>query len=365
MNKKSKKLYSTLAATALVASAVAPVASAAEEVKVTPTLAKTAVEAVNAIGTSGDTIKVTGLTSITTINVYADSAKTKKIGTTTTTTTQATVTVSITGGFTTSKVYVTATNAGSSESKALTVTVNKEETVRPAEADLSTTNNVTLKDVVKVKNVEAKDKITVYADANKTTRLGSGTVKAGASEVEVSISKGFGDLAKVYVTKTSTGKLESAVTEVAVGSEDTTTITSADVIKVVNNVKSKDQVIVTGLELKDIVTLYDGSAKPVGKATAKLNKKTEKIEAIITVSKGFDPEKTYTLTKTSENEKESAALTLDVPEEATSKFTSTDTIEVVNNVTLKDQVKVTGLELKDIVTLYDGSAKPVGKATAK
>ena len=363
MNSKSKKLYSTLAATALVASAVAPVASATET-EVTPILTVGNVTAQNGYATSGDTVtvKAEGLTVGSVINVYSNTGKTDKIGAATVATGDVTTVVKIEKGFTTTKVFVTNTKPGASESKTVSITVPKETSLRPNAADLSTTNNISIKDVVTVKNVVAKDVITVYADADKKTKIGSGTVKANATEVEVSISKGFGTYTQVFVTKRENGKDESAVTSVTVGSEEKTTFTSADTVEVINNVTKKDEVKVTGVAEKDLITVYSDAALTtvIGKGTAKKGKD----ELVVTISKSFkDINKVY-VTKKSVNELESLAKVEDVAAEKVTTLTSADTAIITNNAGQADQLTIKGLKAKDKVVVYKGAAS-IGTATAK
>ena len=358
MNKKSQKLYSTLAATALVASAVAPVASAdTVETETTKSLTSTQVTVNNL--TTTDTITVTGLEGAGTINVYSDSKKAEKIGTATYAS-QDTVVVTIAAGFGKfTKVYVTNTLKDAKESSAVTVTVPKEETDAPAVNDLSATNNVSLKDTVTVKNLEAKDKVTVYADEKKATKLGTATVKAGQSSVDVTISKGFGTAEKVYVAKTGNGKLESTATAVSVGAEKATATPDASTITVTNNVKDKDKVKVTGLKEKDVIVVYsdDTLKTKIGNATVKKGQTSVEI----TVSKGFTTEKIY-VTRQSTNEKVSGAAVKDVPAEIVTA--TPDSITFTNNYALADVLTIGNVKAKDNVIVKNGTSV-VATATAK
>ena len=373
MKSKSQKIYSSLIATALVASAVVPAASAAN---ITAT-------AKNADGIENDTITIKGVPTGA-LNIYyyltssatAEAVQKFEVGKDVTIEGDS-VTIKLSKGFGKEtkgyirigskadvEVSVEGTNPDGSTpeasaealSAAIEVTIPKEASIAPKVADVKTVNNVTLKDLVEVDKLAAKDVVKVYDKATGGSVIGTATARA-AGKASVTITNGFGELKEVYVTITSEGKDESAVSEaIEVVEETQTTKPDASKITVSNALEKKsDTVTVLGVKAKDVVNVYSDDKKTVI-GTAKVSKAGA---AVVKITAGFDEtitsEKTQTIyvSVTSDNEKESEQQEVTVEAEATSAAPEKEKITVVNGLDKKsDTVKVTGLEANAVVTVY-------------
>lgn len=99
---------------------------------------------------------------------------------------------------------------GGSATAVFSVTVAAAATERPAVANLAATNNAGANDALTASGLTAGDLVKVYDALTGGNLLGSGSVPAGATSAQLTLSLPGSGAGVVYVTATSPGKLESA-----------------------------------------------------------------------------------------------------------------------------------------------------------
>ena len=313
-----------------------------------------------------DTVALTGLKAKDIVKVYRDATATTALGTATVAASATVATVSITQlGIGSGSVYVSVTNAGSKESvRTKADYIAESVSTAPIADNITIVNNAGIADTIKVTLATPTDIVRVYKDSTTTTPLGTAAVPAGKTEVTVSISQLATGSGTVYVTVTSSGKLESTRTAVAYLAEATTTAPADTTITVTNNTTGKaDTVALTGLKAKDIVKVYRDATATTALGTATVAASATVATVSIT-QLGTGSGSVY-VSVTNAGSKESTRTKADYIAEAVSTAPITDNITVTNNSGIADTIKVSLATPTDIVKVYKDSTSttPLGTAT--
>ncbi len=309
----------------------------------------------NKVGTS-DTVVVTELAVGDIVKVFTASTGGTELGTATVASGQTSVSISINQlGTAVGKVYVTVKKTGKIESPRAIAPYTSETSIAPKATNIVVTNNfVGTNDTVAVSGLLANDVVTVYDVSTGGTALGTATVASDATSATLSTAQLGSNAASIYVTVTSTNKLESLRTMKAYIAEPTTSTPTASNITVTNNkVGTSDTVVVTDLAPTDVVKVY--SASTGGTALGNATVATGETTATVTIAQiGAAAGKVYVST-TTVGKVESARLAASYTSE-TSAPTTAAKITVTNNyVGTDDTVAVTGLLAGDVVKVYNVS----------
>jgi hypothetical protein len=229
----------------------------AEPVTTAPTDSNTTVT--NNIEGTNDTVAVAGVAEGDVVNVYTAKTGGKLLGSVTVAKDTTSAAVSITQlGATKGSVYVGVTTPH----KLPSVRLKKDYTAEPistapkADSITVTNNKSGTNDTVAVTGLAAGDIVKVYSVATKGTMLGSVTASSGTATVSIAqIATSATSVGSVYVSVTSTAKLESTRTSKTYSSETSAALTAA-AITATNATGANDTVVVTGLAEGDLVTVY-------------------------------------------------------------------------------------------------------------
>lgn len=271
------------------------------------------------------------------------------------------------------KVYLSLTEDNKMEGERIAFTVLSEgSSVDLNPGNIEVINNVTKSDEVHVIGLSEKDIIKVYATESKAKLLGTGTAKKDGTviiKLKDQITSEF-----VYISLTEYGLAESDVIEIEVPKEEESDrdIRREDV-DVINNINSQgimDQVIVSNLQAKDKVVVYDAmeKGKKLGEATAnKDGIATINVKELPAVEQ--DWEKSIYLELIEDNKISKGRVEIGIPAESDSQVLSIS-LKIHNNVDLNPTVEVSGpLFEKDIIKIYevkaDGTRNFLGEGRAK
>ncbi|MBW7474975.1 hypothetical protein K0T92_09480 [Paenibacillus oenotherae] len=330
--------------------------------------AATAITVTNAATGSADTVKVTGLVAGDIVNVYGVATGGTVLETATVAEDATEVTVSkvdmlaVAGG----TAYVTVTKANKLEStRVAKAYVTQPVSTAPVAANITVANNkVGTSDTVKVTGLTAGDVVSVYKAATGGTAVGTATVAEDATEATVTIEQIAATAGSVYVSVTSTDKLESVRTVKAYDSE-ISAAPAATAITVTNAATgSADTVKVTGLAAGDIVNVYGVATGGTVLETATVAEDATEVTVskvdMLTVSGG-----TAYVTVTKANKLESTRVAKAYVTQPVSTAPVAANITVANNkVGTSDTVKVTGLTAGDVVSVYKAATGGTAVGTA-
>ncbi|MHB8073747.1 hypothetical protein [Desulfosporosinus fructosivorans] len=320
--------------------------------------------AVNNAGVS-DTVTVTGVSVGDVVKVYDASTEGQVLGTATVAKDKDVAVVSIKQlGPEAGSIYVSLKKVGENEATTRLKTdyIAEPQTYELADHNIVIKNNAGVADTVTVTDLTSGDIIKVYNTPAKTILLGKATVAKGKTEAIASIKQLGIASGNVSVTVTSPGERESETFEKGYLKEDQTEPLEVDQIDVINNSGTADKVTVTGLEVGDIVIVYDASGtKLLGKATVA----KDKTEAVVSISQLGTAIGTVKVSVTSIGKRESLLVEESYVAEVQSSSPNLSDISIANNLTANDKVTVAGLAGGDIVKVYKTSTGGIlwGKAT--
>ena len=302
-------------------------------------------------GTS-DTVYVKGLSVDDIVKVYDAATSGSLLGKATSSSTNATVTISQLGTEA-ANVYVTVTSTGKKESSRTEVAYSAESASNAPDASkmIIKNNAAGTSDAIYVCELQEADIIKVYKTAKGGTAIGTATVESGSSYAFIYITQLGTSAGSVYITVTSTDKLESSCTELSYEPETQAETLTTSSISVTNNKGSVDTVKVTGLASGDIIKIYNAASGGTVLGIATVSTYDSSVNISID-QLGTVAGKIY-VTLTSVNENESKRTEVSYVGETKSDAPSIDNITVVNNYLSASTVEVTGLEEDDIVNIYD------------
>ena len=247
-------------------------------------------------------------------------------------------------------VYVSITSTGMLESirQAAGYSAQAVSTVADS-TNVTVNNNAGAADTVIVSNVSPTDVVKVYNAASGGTLLGSGTVPAGSTQITITITQLGSTAGYVYISVTSVGKRESSRTKVSYLAEAQTSPPSN--ITVNNNALVSSTVIVSGLSAGNLVKVYDSQTggNLLGSGTVPDNS----TQVSVSVKQLAVAGGSVYVSVTSTNDLESTRTPQSYSGQAQSTPTSSNNVTINNNVGAADTIKVTGLSVGDVVTVYD------------
>jgi hypothetical protein len=208
-----------------------------------------------------DTIYLTSLSAGDKVTVYNQATNGTVLGTATVASSSSEATISVSQlGTSAGTVYISVTSSGMLEGARVSASYSGESQSTSASSDsIVVTNNVGKVDTVAVTGLSAGDIIKVYDTATGTNLLGSATVATNGISGTVSISQLGSSSGTLYVTITSTNKLESSRIAATYSAENQSTSADASNITVSNNSGKADTIYVSGLASGSTVNVYDSS----------------------------------------------------------------------------------------------------------
>ncbi|MBV7273215.1 hypothetical protein JMF89_02460 [Clostridiaceae bacterium UIB06] len=299
------------------------------------------------------TVKVAGLTNGDIVKVYDSATGGTLLGSGTVGTYDTSVTVFVTQlGENAGNVYVTVTSTGKLESnRAQVAFAAKTVSTAPSSASITVTNNASKSDTVEVTGLQPNDVIKVYDASTGGNLLGTVTVASDDMEGIVNISQLGASAGTVYVSVTSTGKIESGRTAVDYSAESQSDPLEVSDVTIANNAGTADTIDVTGLSEGDIVKVYSIATGGTAIGTATVS--SGESEAIVTVSQLGTNAGTVYVSVTRSGKTESSRTVVNYSAESTAPIVGN--ISIVNNAVISDTITVKGLASNDLVKVYDAS----------
>lgn len=155
-------------------------------------------------------------------------------------------------------VYVSVTGYGKKESLRTRVDFTAEQkSDSPAASNILVRNNAQMTDTLTATFLDEGDLVKIYDSASGGSLLGSGTVAEDETEVTIKVSQLGSSSGRVYLSVTSSGKLESSRTPVDYTGEATSDAPDALSVTITNNSGKSDTLNVIGLTEGDIVKVYN------------------------------------------------------------------------------------------------------------
>lgn len=316
----------------------------------------------NILGTP-DTIYVSGLNAGDVIKVYTALTKANCLGTATVADGDVSATVSVAQlGTVGGSVYVSVTSTGKLESASIEAKYDSEGKSTPA-TNIKVTNNAGAADTVYITGLAANDVINVYDQAKGGKLLGTATVATYSSEATVSIEQLGSTDGIVYVTVTSTNKLESDRTPVKYDPETKPIAIVASQVTIENNSGIASTVTVKGLKENDLVSIYDKDigGTLLGSGTVA----TYNSEVTIPVSQLSTTGGKVYISVTSMGKLESDRTPVDYNPKAVSTAPDASRITIENNYEIADTITITNLDPNTVVKIYStkSGGSPLSTAT--
>ena len=303
-----------------------------------------------------DTVDVTGLAAADVVKVYAGAQGGNLLESATVTSNSTEATVTITQlGTAAGSIYVSVTSASKLESSRTKIDYTAEsKSTAPAAGNITIVNNAGIAGTVKVTELVDDDIVKVYDSALGGTLLGTATVPAYNTEVTVSVSQLGASAGSVYVTVTSTGKLESDRTKADYSAKLLSTAPAAENVTVVNNAGIQDTVTVTGLEVNTVIKVYDSASG--GNLLGSATESTGSMQATVTITQLGTSTGSVYVTVTSTGKTESERTKVDYSAELKSDPPQLGNITIVNNSGKSDTIKVAALGENDLVKVYNSAS---------
>jgi hypothetical protein len=302
-----------------------------------------------------DTVQVTGLSANDIVDVYDSAQGGNLLGTSTVGSTGEGTTVSIPQlGSTAGSIYVSVTSTNKNESVRTQVGFAAEaSSTAPVANNITIVNNAGIAGTVTVNGLSGNDVVNVYDSAQGSNLLGTSTVEKYGTQATVSVANLSANGGNVYVSVTSTGKLESVRTEAAYSSELVSATPNADNITVVNNAGIASTVTVSNLQPNDIVNLYDSAqgGNLLGTVTVAANSMNVTASTTQLNASGG----TIYVSVTSTGKTESSRTAVQYNAQSQSYALDSGDIVIANNSGSADTVTVTGVATNDVVNIYSAA----------
>ena len=311
-----------------------------------------------------DTVEVKGLSVGDEIQVYDSASGGSVLGSATVASGSTSGTVTIDQlGTSSGNIYVTITSANKSESDRTQVSyVAEAQSTAPDSGNITITNNAGKAGSVKVTGLTNGDIVKVYNSESGGTVLGTGTVGTYDTSVTVSVTQLGESAGSVYVTVTSTGKLESNRTKTSYSAKNQTTAPSTSSITVTNNSSLADTIVVTGLQPEDVINVYDSASG--GEAIGTTTVGSSEYKGTVTISQlGADGGTIYVTVKTS-GKTESNRTSVTFSGESQSDPSDSGDVTITNNAGTADTIVVSGVSEGDVVKVYSSSTATTAAGTA-
>jgi hypothetical protein len=309
---------------------------------------------------SASTVEVTGLVQGDIVNIYDSAYGGTLLGTGTVATYQTQLTISVSTLSTLAgTIYVTVTSTGDSESTRTAVAYSAKATsTAPSTSNVTIVNNAGIADTITVTGVVSTGTvINVYSDQTSGVILATAT--ATGTSVTITIDQLGTDAGTVYISATSTGKLESSRTPVPYSAEAASDAILTGNVSIVNNSGSADTITITGLSQGDVVNIYKASSGGTSIATAT---STGSLTTTLSISQLGTTAGSIYISVTSTGKTESTRTAVSYAAESTAP--SASNITIVNNAGIADTITVTGLNPGDVVDVYNAASNGTLLGTA-
>lgn len=249
------------------------------------------------------------------------------------------------------KVYVSLTQPGMGEGVRTAGSFAGEPTNALQASQVKVVNNKGKADVITVSNVKQGSVVKVYDQATGGKVLGTMAVKSGTQAV-INMNQIGEKASSVYVTLTEPGLLESARASYKFAGEPTNAL-QASQVKVANNKGKADVITVSGLQVNDVVKVYNKATGGKLLGTVKVTKGTQ---AVVSVQQlGEKAGATY-VTVTKPGMSESTRTAYKFAGEISNSL-QVSQVKITNNKGKADRVAVSGIVKGDIVRVYDANSK--------
>ncbi len=307
-----------------------------------------------------DTITVKNTSKGAIIKVYNASSSGDLLGTATATGTSVAISIDQVGE-SAGSVYMTATTTGKTESARTAVSYTAESASDAIQSgNVKTVNNSGAADTITITGLSSGDVVKVYKTSSSTTAI-STTTATGTLSTVISISQFGTSAGSVYLTVTTSGKMESSKTQIDYLAESTAPTSSQ--VSIVNNAGISDTITVSGINASDIVNVYSDSAGKtvLGTATASSGSTT----AAITVSQLSSAAGYVYISVIDSGCAESSLTKVSYLAEQTTDAPDEGNIYVENNAGTSDTITVSNLNVGDVVKVYSAASNGDlrGKAT--
>lgn len=302
-----------------------------------------------------DVIKVTGLKGGDVVAVYDAQTAGTQLGTATVGTydSYATVTVSQLGSEA-GKVYVSLTQKGKQESQRVEVNYGAEPKTGTSDAsNIIVTNNAGASDIIQINGLTGGDVVNIYSAATGGSLIATATVGTYDSYAKITVSQLGSTAGNIYVSVTSKGKNESERTTVAYAAEQKTDAPAASNVTITNNANLSDVVVVSFLEVGDVVKIYNAATGGTLMGSGTVPSDSE--EVTVKVTQLGSSSGTAYISVTGINKLESDRTAVVYSAEATTTVPDISNIKIVNNVKLSDTITVTFLEPDDVLKVYNAA----------
>lgn len=312
-----------------------------------------------------DIVQVSGLSEGDKIIVYNAANGGKVLGSATVPASESNATVSISQlGTQAGSIYVSIINSGMLESSRVRVTYPAESVSGGIDKESIVINNNSGKpDTITLTGLLPNEVVKVYDLAKDGNLLGSAKVAANDTKVVISITQLGTSSGSVYISRSSSNKVESDRVKVDYLEEQSSDNPKAENIVVTNNAGSADTVQVNGISAGDVVNVYD-SAKG-GNLLGTAAVEGTGMQATVSIPQlGTNGGSVY-ISIVNSNKCESSRTQVAFQPEFKSTAPSANKITIVNNVGIASTVTVNGLTGYDVVNVYnyDQGGTLLGSAT--
>ena len=310
-----------------------------------------------------DTVKVTGLTPGDIIKVYNQTSGGTLLGSATVpaSSTYAIATIpqlGVSDGI----IYVSITSINMAEGNRTAVTYpGEQQSQAPDALKISVENNYGIASTITIRGLKDNDVVSVYDAAEGGTPLAQGTVATYSSEITLQISRLKDIGGDLYISVTSTGKLESNRTTVHYGPKSASTAPNSSNVEISNNVVYADTITIIGIEPGAVVKVYkeERGGNPIGSATMP----SDGSDAIITVAQLGVNEGVVYVSVTTSGKTESTRTSISYSKEESSQPLLKGNVTVINNSGMSDTIIITGLQAYDTVKVYSAETGGTRLAT--
>lgn len=227
-------------------------------------------------------------------------------------------------------------------------------TTAPDASNIIVTNNITGKaDTVYIYGVDPGNLIKVYNAAKDGRVLQYGTVAKNKIDITFNIEQLGTGAGSVYVSVISKGSTESSRVRVDYEAEERADAPAAENVLITNNAQEADVIIVSGLEAKSTVKIYNAAAggKTLGtKASPSGADVTFKVAQL-----GTEAGSVY-VTVSSKDRLESYRTKVNYDAELASEALTADNVTINNNANTSDTIYINYLSAGDLVRVYREAA---------
>ncbi|MCS7461463.1 hypothetical protein N0M98_15025 [Paenibacillus doosanensis] len=331
--------------------------------------AATSIRVTNRSGTSSDKVTVRGLAVGDVVRIYADSSKTKLLGSNTVaaSTTDGTVVSVGSLGAEAGVLYVAVTEPGRRESRATEKAYEAEPVTEKLRLEqIRIVNELGgANDRVTVSGIKPGDTVKLYASDKAAAPFAQATAASGQSEVTISASlPSSGGDDSIYVSVTTPPLRESVRVSKRYREEPKTPPINPGMITVTNEQEgTQDHIELIGLSAGDVVKVYSSETATTTIATATVG--ADSSRAVIKIAQLGKGAGYVYITLTSPSKGESSRTVKAYAAEQSSVPADRADIQIRNIAGPDDTVTVTGLKPGDMVKVYaeEAAAEPIGKAS--